>query len=533
LIYDREPLGESKREVTMLVPWDSRKIAASLVALGVLVLTLVICAPASAQVAGGTLTGTVSDTSGAVIPNVQITIRDVATGVVRTVSTDSAGFYTAPNLLPGTYEVIASASGFATQVRSGITLTVGAQQELNLILRVGQATEKVEVTGEAPAVQLAGSSLSNQVSATTVRELPLNGRDWVQLATLQPGVTSTSAIQPAISGNASSARVNRGFGNGLTISGARPEQNNYRVDGVSVNSYGNGSPGTVLGGSLGVDAVREFSVLTSNYSAEYGRTSGGVVNAITRSGTNQFHGDVYEFLRNSSLDAANFFDNFNSLEKAPFRRNQFGASAGAPIRKDKTFVFGDYEGLRQSLGITNTDLVPSLNARNGILADGTTVTVDPQVEPALALWSPPNGTVFGDTGIYSFAGQSVTTENFVTARVDHKFREQDSVFGTYQYDKALTTLPDALNDVLVGQRAFRQFIALEESHIFSPQFINTVRGGFNRETARGGYGVSAINPAAADPSLAAIPGYHAPQIFVPGLTTFNGGLANENNTTFN
>src|SRR6202022_4477924 len=179
---------------------------------------------------------------------------------------------------------------------------------------------------EAPAVQLASSSISAVVNSTTVRELPLNGRSWTDLASLQPGV---DAIQTQASFTSGADRGNRGFGAQLSISGARPQQNNYRLDGVSLNDYANGGPGSVMGGNLGVDAIQEFSVLTTNYSAEYGKTSGGVVNAITRTGTNNFHGSVYEFFRNSSLDARNFFD---VSKIPPFKQNQFGVAAGGPIR---------------------------------------------------------------------------------------------------------------------------------------------------------------------------------------------------------
>jgi len=244
----------------------------------------------------------------------------------------------------------------------------------------------------------------------------LNGRSWTDLATLQPGV---AAIQTQQSFAAGASRGNRGFGLQETISGARPEQNNYRLDGISLNDYANGAPGSVLGGNLGVDAIEEFSVLTSNYSAEYGKTSGGVVNAVTRSGTNQFHGSVYEFLRNSALDARNFFDRGTI---PPFKRNQFGASAGGPIRKDRTFIFGDYEGIRQSKGITAVDTVPSAAARVGNLSTGT-VTVDPSVEKYLAFYPIPNGGTLppGDTAIFTFAGQQIISENFFTIRLDHKF----------------------------------------------------------------------------------------------------------------
>src|SRR4030088_2122268 len=176
-------------------------------------------------------------------------------------------------------------------------------------------------------VQVSTSTLSSEVESTTVRELPLNGRDWASLATLSPGV---NAIETQLSFESGATRGNRGFGAQLTISGGRPTQNNYRLDGNSINDYGNGGPGSVLGISLGVDAIQEFSVLTGNYSAEYGRTSGGVVNAISKSGTNAFHGDLYEFLRNDALDANDFFLNASNQAKPPYKRNQFGAAAGGP-----------------------------------------------------------------------------------------------------------------------------------------------------------------------------------------------------------
>src|ERR1700694_2380639 len=247
-------------------------------------LTLV---PVYAQVAGATLSGVVTDASGAVIPNATISIKNTATGLTRTVSTGGAGFYSMPNILPGSYDITASATGFSTKSETGLTLEVGARQVLDLSLQLGQLMENVEVTGATPTIQLETSTISTVVNSTTVRELPLNGRSWTDLAALQPGVTS---IQTLTDSTAGPDRGKRGFGNQVTIAGARPQQNNYRLDGVTINDFSNGAPGSVLGGDLGVDAIQEFSVLTSNYSSEYGRTSGGVVNAITRSGTNQFHG---------------------------------------------------------------------------------------------------------------------------------------------------------------------------------------------------------------------------------------------------
>jgi Carboxypeptidase regulatory-like domain/TonB dependent receptor/TonB-dependent Receptor Plug Domain len=497
----------------------------------VLVLTILLAHPMQGQVAGASLAGTVTDPSGAVVPAVQISVRNLATSVTREVVTDSAGLYSIPNLLPGKYEVKASGTGFSTQVRTGVELTVGAAQLLNLVLQVGQVSQLVQVEASAPGVQLSTSDVTGEVEGHTIHELPLNGRDWTQLATLQPGITSTDSIQ-ASTGN--TQRITRGFGTTLAISGSRPTQNSYRVDGINVNNYMNGAPGSVTGGTLGVDAIQEFSVLTSNYSAEYGRTSGGVINAITRSGTNEFHGSAYEFLRNSVLDARNYFD---GPEIPSFKRNQFGGSFGGPIRKGHTFFFGDYEGLRQNKGVTTVSTVPSLDARNGIIHndDGTitNITVDPLVKPFLPIWPVPNGPLLGvgNTGVFSFAGDNITTENFYNARVDHKINDKDSFYGSFQWDKADLLLPDPLNSLLIPGHTTRILGSIEETHIFSPSLVNSVRVGYNRSSAST-FDFKAVNPLTEDPSLAAIPGQLAPAIEVGGLTPFSGGLTSNSSDRY-
>src|SRR5690348_1491297 len=422
-----------------------------LAAIGCGLMGVLLAIPASAQVAGGTISGTVKDPSGAVVPGASITITNEATGVARNVAANTDGLYTAPNLLPGTYELKCTATGFRTEVRRGVLLTVGATQVLDVTMQVGTTGETVVVTSEVPAVQLGTSDISAVVNATTVRELPLNGRSWTDLATLQPGVDRVPT-QPSFASGTD--RGNRGFGQQLTISGARPQQNNYRLDGISLNDYANGAPGSVLGGSLGVDAIQEFSVLTTNYSADYGKTSGGVVNAITRSGTNRFHGSAYEFLRNSALDARNFFDGSTI---PPFKRNQFGGAIGGPIVKDRTFFFADYEGIRQSKGITSFTTVPSPAARNGQLCSiplgdpsnpctPDAVTVDPNAQAYFTFWHLPNGPLLGngDIGVFTFPGQQVVSENFVTTRIDHKLSDNDSLFGTYMFDKTPYSSPDGL-----------------------------------------------------------------------------------------
>ena len=489
-----------------------------------------------AQVAGGTISGTVTDSSGRVINKVEITITNVATGVTRVVTTNDEGFYSAPNLLPGTYELKFSAPGFKVEARKNIELTVGALVGLDQTLRVGSLSETVVVQSEIPAVQLSTSDLSAVVNATTVRELPLNGRSWTDLAQLQPGV---SAIHTQPDFSAGTDRGNRGFGQQLTISGARPQQNNYRLDGVSLNDYANGAPGSVLGGNLGVDAIEEFSVITSNYEADYGKTSGGVVNAITRSGTNQIHGSAYEFLRNSKLDAKNYFDVGNI---PPFKRNQFGGTLGGPIVKNHTFFFVDFEGIRQSKGITTVATVPSAAARSGTLCSSpdpgstctpTPVTVDPAAQAYFTFYHlPNNGAVAGsngDLGIFTFAGQQVVNENFLTARVDHKFSQNDNLFGTYLYDKTPYSSPDGLENVEFSTLTARQFVALEETHIFSPRFANSIRIGGNHEGVNNNLSLKAINPDASRTDLgvggSAFAGRDATQVLIGGgVSDFSGGV---------
>jgi hypothetical protein len=506
-----------------------------------LLVSLLFCGVAAnvhAQVAGGTISGTVTDSSGRVINNVQITITNVATGITRDLTTNDEGFYSAPNLLPGTYEAKFSAKGFNTEARKGIDLTVGASVGLDQTMRVGSVAVTVVVQSEVPAVQLSSSDLSAVVNATTVRELPLNGRSWTDLAQLQPGVSAVHT-QPDFS--AGTDRGNRGFGQQLTISGARPQQNNYRLDGVSLNDYANGAPGSVLGGNLGVDAIQEFSVITSNYEADYGKTSGGVVNAVTRSGTNQIHGSAYEFLRNSKLDAKNYFDD-PTTPIPSFKRNQFGGTLGGPIVKDHTFFFVDFEGIRQSKGITTVATVPSAAARGGTLCSSpdpgstctpTPVTVDPAAQAYFTFYHLPNqGAVAGSTGdlgVFTFAGQQVVNENFLTARVDHKFSQNDSLFGTYMYDKTPYSSPDGLDNVEFSTLTARQFVAIEETHLFTPTFANSIRIGGNHEAVNNNESLKAINPDAARIDLGvggtAFAGRAAGQVLIGGgVSDFSGGI---------
>ncbi|HEY6332981.1 MAG TPA: TonB-dependent receptor, partial [Blastocatellia bacterium] len=460
------------------------------------------------------------------------------------------GLYSLPNLLPGNYQQKVSAAGFETSIRNGIVLTVGSQMVSNIEMKVGAINETLEVSDQPPDLQLESSAISSSTDSKTIVELPLNARSWTDLATLQPGVSAIRAMAPV----SSTDRLGRGYGVELSVSGGRPQQNNYLLDGISINDYTNQAPGSVLGGNLGVDAVSEFSVLTINQGAEYGRTSGGVISAITLTGTNRFQGSVYEFLRNSALDARNYFD---GPAIAPFRRNQFGAAAGGPIQKDKTFIFADYEGLRQALGLSMVDNVPSPAARGigptgqptvavvggqplpakgqpGAAPNPDPVThIDTAVLPYLAFYPLPNQGVSGDTGIYAFSGSQITTENYFTTRVDHRFSDKDSLAGSYMYDNSPSSQNDEFNNKLIFTKTRRQLISLEENHVIRSSLMNSFRLGYHREYAAAPSGSKAINPLAADISLGYVPGDTVGFIGVPGLTFFTGGLTTQTPAEYN
>src|SRR6202140_1250691 len=491
--------------------------SSSLTVACVTAIALVTGSACFAQVAGGTISGSVRDSSERAIAGAHVSVKNSETAILRYVTADNDGIYTAPNLVAGTYQISASKDGFATVVRSRVLVTVGSEEVIDFKLNPGDVKTKIEVSGTPPAIQLASSTLEATENSTTVRELPLNGRDWTTLAQLQPGVTGVYQL-PLGLGN---QRANRGLGTQLSIGGTRPQGNNYRLDGITINDYSNGGPGSVLGVLLGVEAIQEFSVVTNSAPASYGRTSGGGINSITRSGTNELHGLAYEFPRYSALGARNFFDTTSS--PPPFRRNQFGADAGGPIIKSKLFVFGDYEGIRQLLSTTTVDIVPSAAARTGNLTSGT-VNVDPSVAPYLALYPLPNGPVKGDTGNFTLATPQNTNEDFFTSRADFTIGKVDTLFGTYMFDNGKTEGPDSFNNNIIGTLSRRQAAVLEETHSFGAPMANAARLGFSRVVSQAAKSLKAINPVAADTSLGFLPGQPVGVITNSELSTFPGGF---------
>ncbi|HEY4782052.1 MAG TPA: carboxypeptidase-like regulatory domain-containing protein, partial [Chthoniobacterales bacterium] len=490
----------------------SRKQPAHLVVtLTLLAIVLHLAWPWSvqAQAVGATLSGVVTDSSGAAIPNATVSIKNEGTQEIREVTTNGDGIYSAPNLLPGLYEVSVTAAGFKKLIQPAVTLTVGAQRELNLSLKPGQTTEVVQVTDTPPNVETTTTAVTSTVDSKTIRELPLNGRDWTSLATLEPGVVSIPN-QATTSFNAN--KGNRGFGNQLADSGHRPNENSYRLNGISINDYSNAAPGGATGLNLGVDGVQEFSVITTGYTAEYGRTSGAVINAITKSGSNNFHGTGFFFDRDKVFDARNFFD---GPTIPPFRRIQFGGSAGGAIIKDKTFIFGNYEGLRQNQSASGIIHVPDAASRALAVA---------AIQPYLALWPVAPASAPDSNGIQTVNVnvKNIASENYFITRLDHKVSSSDSLAGSYTFDSGPQSQADPLGNTVHQVFSRRQTGTFEETHIFGPSLVNTLRAGLTRVLGKINDPVSG-DSAATNSALAIAPGAKAtPQIPVPGLTTAFG-----------
>lgn len=502
-----------------------------------------LCTGSFAQTSRATLSGTVLDPSGAKVEKAQVVITNVDTGTVRTLVTNNSGLYTAASMIPGNYTVKVTAKGFSAEVRSGVVLTVGEAALINFTLQLGNIYQEVEVTENPASVDVTTSELSDGVSGSSMRQLPLNGRSWTDLAALNPGVTTISTQAPVSAPD----RVKRGLGGELSISGGRPQANSYLLDGININDYSNAGPGSVLGGNLGVDALQEFTVVTTNPTAQYGRTASGVISAVTRSGTNKLHGSAYEFYRNAGMDARDYFNFVANGPKNSFTRNQYGGSFGGPIQKNKTFFFADYEGVRQNLTTSALETVPSLSARAGNLcqpsADGTNpcasiiqVTPDPAVASFISVFYPnPNATLPGatqDVGGFSLPLAQVTSENYVIAKIDRTFSANDSLAGVYMYDASPTQQPDEFNNVQIFSKTIRQLVSILETHVFSPQTVNTVHIGYSRDNAGSPYSATAVNPAAGTTQYGFQPGDSPGIINVPGLTAFTGGVSAANPILF-
>ena len=421
------------------------------------------------QAATASMSGRVIDSSNAAIPAAAVTIKNTATSASRTVVTDPQGRYNVPDLPIGTYDVTAMKMGFQTSVHSGVILQVGSAPVVDFQLPVGQATQSVNVAADVTQVETTTASVSALVNQTQMRELPLNGRDFEQLILLAPGVSTYPQ-------GGSSALTS--VANAYSISGTRPEGYANMLDGEDVLNWWQRNAGAnVTGTSLGIESIAEFQTLTGTYGAQYAG-NGGAVNAVSKSGTNQFHGSAYEFLRNSDLDARSFFDQGGV---PPFRRNQFGASLGGPIVKDKLFFFVNYEGIQQVLDTTYKNFVPSPSFHAGIVG-GVQYPFNPASQAMMSLYPQQQAPLPGNplVGIYNYVGRQTSPENFGLARIDYTISQTDSLFGRWEIDYGNRTNYATLGLWPTFDVTHNNFFTIGERHIFSPNLTNLFTTSYSR-----------------------------------------------------
>jgi hypothetical protein len=457
--------------------------------------------PGRAQTFRGTILGTVTDASGATVPGATVTIRNPDTGLLRTTETQADGSYRVPELPIGTYSVAVEKSGFQTAVTSGVKVDVAAERRVDAALNPGELKEQITVSGEElPQIETTSNTLGGTLTQETVRDLPINGRDYTKLIYLNPGVAGSPDQITDSPGS---------FGE-FSMNGARGRSNNYLLDGTDMNDGYRNDPAINQGGVfatpsavLPIDAVSEMRVL-SNFEAEYGRNGGAVVNIVTKSGSNQFHGTAFEYFRNNALDARNFFD-VAPAPKAPFHNNQFGGSLGGPIVKDKTFFFLDYEGQRESVGVVTQACVPTqayINSATIAAAAGSGVT---SVGQALLNFWPHDaanyipGIVATDSGCFSPSDPTTSVPDYTAiapsfnnltsmiAKIDHAFNQNNTVTGRYFFGDSMQQFPLALNatggelpgfDTVTPTRV--QLVSLSYVRVFSPTKVNELRYGWNR-----------------------------------------------------
>jgi hypothetical protein len=453
---------------------------------GCLIAFLLVAASARAQVTA-VLSGTVTDQSGAALSASTVAARNVDTGAVRSTVTDAEGHYQFFSLPVGEYEIRSTKAGFTEELRTGVHLVVGQSATVDMELAVGEASQQVTVNGDAPLVGVTTGDIAGLVGEQQIKNLPLNGRSYDELLSLNPGVVNFTWEKTGGIGVSNST-----VGNNFAVSGNRPQQNLFLLNGVEFTgaAENNMQPGGTSQELLGVDAVREFNLLVDSYGAEFGKRPGAQVLLVTQSGTNQLHGALFEFLRNNALDAPNYFD----PGSAPgFQRNQLGGSLGGPVQKNKTFVFGNYEGFRQRLHQTGVDLVPDANARNGYLPCNL-VSPAPSpcpasglafvgVSPLINAWPAPSAGAPDFGGIAEAFNNPLQTirDDFGTFRLDQIFSPRDTLSAVYTIDDSADFTPTSTNMYSTDVESLREQVAsVEETHVFSASLLNTARAGFSR-----------------------------------------------------
>ena len=473
-------------------------------------------APAFAQVTAA-ISGQVEDATGAAVTGATVTVKNLETGATRSVTTDEVGSFRILSLPLGPQEIKAEKTGFRPAVRTGVNLEVGEDAVVTLRLEVGEIAQAVTVLEEAPVVNTTTSSVAGVVGEREVKELPLNGRSFDNLITLNPGAVNYTSMK--------TVNTTTSEGNSFSVDGRRPQDNLFLINGIEWTGTSQlaDTPGSVSGYMLGIDAVREFNLLTDTYGAEYGKRSGGQVAVVTQSGSNAVHGSMFEFLRNSALDQPGIFD---QGVVPPFRRNQFGGALGGPLKKDRLFLFGNYEGYRQSLAVSSVSVVPDQQARQGNLWNSSTgsyapvTRLNPAMLPYMALWPQPNGPELmvngapSGTALAYYNPKNTVHEDFGTLRADYNLRDQDRLSVSYTIDRGNSVIP--LPDPLFasGLQLSSQVASVEETHVFSPNVLNTFRAGFSRA----GFDFNPVTVTAFPASLSFVTGA------LPGNIAINGGI---------
>ena len=424
-----------------------------------------------AQGTTGSISGTIVDESRSVMPGVTITVTNVETGLERVQLSDAGGRYRVLDIPPGQYLVKAELQGFAPVLRSDLTVAIGKDLLVDVDMKVRGLTEQITVTGETSSVSLGTTTAGGVVTTQQIAELPLNGRSFMQLATLQPGVIVSRATAKDFTG---------GFGNTqLAIGGARPEQTGYLMDGTNIADISDKAPSSLSGVLLGVDTVQEFSVQTHGYSAEFGRAAGGVMSTVTKSGTNKIRGTVFEFHRDESLDSRNFFA---SGDLPDFKRDQYGGTVGGPILTSRLFYFGAYESLRERNAFTRFARLPNAAAHNGILPTGA-VPIHPTTRPYLDLLYPiPDGQDFGDgTAELAHSHQDPTDEHFGVVKFDFNVGKRGSTFMVrWSRDVSDTNISQEHPLFFEQVGTDTRYFTTQYQHLFTSTLLNTVRFAANR-----------------------------------------------------
>ena len=464
-----------------------------------------------------TISGRVQDAVGAAVSGATVTVKSLETAATRTTATDDTGNFRILSVSVGPQEVRTEKEGFKAAVRSGINLEVGQEAVVNLQLEVGELLQEVRIVADAPIVDTTTAQVSGLVGEREVKDLPLNGRSFDNLIALNSGAINYSSMK--------SANTTTSSGNTFSVAGRRTGDNLVLLNGIEYTGTSQlaVTPGGVSGGLLGIDAIREFNVLTGTYAAEYGKRAGAQVTVVTQSGGNQLHASVFEFLRNSALDARNFFD---QGPVPPFQRNQFGGAAGGPLRKDRLFFFANYEGFRQHLGLSNVGVVPDQQARQGFLPNASGVysevpNLNRAMLPFISFWPEPNGGGLLVNGLpsgialsYNHPKQSIQ-EDFGTVRSDYTLPNQDSLSAVYTMDTGDSMTP--ASDTLFATRLalHMQVLSFHETHIISPRILNTFSAGFSRAA----YNIDSVPQATFAPGLSFVTGAGPGGISIGGGTT--------------